>query len=73
MKKEVVTTGKTIEDFYGIKQFVKEAGRLFETARSKLLNQSAALRELEMDYLPILVTEINMIFDDYPANKKNFK
>lgn len=64
--------GKTIGDFYGIKQFVKEAGRLFETARSKLLNQSAALRELEMDYLPILVTEINMIFDDYPANKKNF-
>ena len=64
--------GQTIGDFYGIKQFVKEAGRLFETARLKLLNQSVALRELEMDYLPILITEINMIFNGYPANKKNF-
>lgn len=64
--------GKSIKEFYGLEKFTAEADKLFRAALPKVADNPAALRELELDYLPILITRLNLIFDAYPGNKAHF-
>ncbi len=64
--------GQTIEQYYGIGTFLKRADALFKTAIEKAKGNSKALKEIETDYLPILVSRINSIYNAFPENKNDF-
>ena len=64
--------GQTIEQYYGIGTFLKQADELFKVAIEKAKDNAKALKEIETDYLPILVSRINTIYNAFPENKNDF-
>lgn len=68
--KEAGLAQKKIEEYYGYDKFLPQAERLFQLALAKPDINEAVRRELELDYLPILITQLNIWFDDYPNNKE---
>ncbi len=53
---------QTIEEFYGVEAFYRRAAALFGEAFAAAAADPAALRQLELDYLPVAMMELERIF-----------
>ncbi len=63
---------RTIEEHYDRKEFLDRADALFKAALAKTPAECPALKEIETDYLPVLITRANDIFRGFPENKPVF-
>lgn len=63
---------KTIDEFYDMKDFLARADKCFQSALAKTPADSPELREIETDYLPVLVSRANALFNAFAEQKQDF-
>lgn len=65
---------KSVEDFYGEAEFIKQARAIFDKAfaQADQDGDEELLKRLEVHYVPVAFMEIEAIFRGYPGNRENF-
>lgn len=72
MLEEAGRAGFSVEDYYGRNEFLQKALACFDQAFNAAADCPSALYELEMDYLSLLVMQLDDLYNGYPANKDVF-